>query len=72
MRTEEQVFKDFEKLGYEITQNDKNWLGLCDEFLGNNFLISKGDKAYCLTNTEPISMLEHSLLTELFTIWNWL
>ena len=72
MRTEEEVLKDFEKLGYKIIKNTKTWLEIYDEFLGNKFLISKEDKAYCVENGEPISMLEHSLLTELFQIWNWL
>lgn len=72
MRTEEQVLKDFEKLGYKITKNTKNWLEIYDEFLGNKFLISRDDRAYCVVNGEPISMLEHNLLTEIFNINGWL
>ena len=72
MRTEEQVLKDFEKLGYKIIKNTKNWLEIYDDFLGNKFLISRDDRAYCVENGEPISMLEHNLLTEIFNINGWL
>lgn len=72
MRTEEEVLNDFKKLEYKIIKNTENWLEIYDEIIGDRFLISRENKAYCVGNGEPISMLEHSLLTELFTIWGWL
>lgn len=72
MRTEEQVLKDFEKIDYVVKKNNEKWLEIYNDFLGYTFLISKEDRTYCVEFGEPITMQEHKLLNELFTIWDWL
>ena len=70
MRTEEEILKDFEKLGYKIIKNSDKWLRLHCDLLSNTILISKEDQSYATDH--PTDMQEHTLLTELFQIWNWL
>ena len=75
MRTEEEVLKDFEKMGYEVKENTNIEL-----VLGTNFFFIKFKKIPKVYHTyyedssqrSTITMLEHQLLTELFTIWGWL
>ena len=69
MRTEEQVLKDFEKLSWKVTQNEKDFLILCYGERAR-FVICKHLKSY--SSNGLINMQEHKLLTELFQIWNWL
>jgi hypothetical protein len=81
MRTEEEVLKDFEKLGYEV-DNDEIALELYlhEEigFIINNveIFISKRKKRYIVRNlndtSQSIGMEEHKLLNELFAIWGWI
>ena len=69
MRTEEEVFKDFEKLGWRIIENTNKCLTAI--MYGNSKLdIVKRGKVYYVNNC--LNMQEHKLLNELFTIWNWL
>lgn len=75
IRTEEEVLKDFEKLGYNVVAN-----GGCFIKLNNNgdiIRISKYSmwyRSYCEDSglAVPIDMEEHKLLNELFSIWGWL
>lgn len=83
MRTEEQVLKDFEKLGYEIKGNTPTKLYMRKE---NDITISifklddcptwqKGYRKYDYQEDYLALMItptEHKLLNELFTIWGWL
>lgn len=85
MRTEQDVLKDFQKLGYEVVCNSDRELILEQEFKSGYTIInrihiekrsqaySKSQFAYCV-GTSPlwVSMQEHKLLNELFTIWGWL
>lgn len=70
-RTEEEILKDFEKLGYVIVRNDDDWLEL--EIVGTDVSImsSKLDKSYDFAG-EPLTMQEHKLLNELFECWGWI
>lgn len=72
MRTEEEVLKDFKKLGYGIKYNGQYYIHLhssknihCDKYIK----IYKSTKSY---RTAEITMQAHKLLNELFTIWGWL
>ena len=67
LRTEEDVLKDFEKLGWKVTENNKNWLRI--ENMEHDILIYKTTKEY---DCDWISLIEHKLLNELFTIWGWI
>ena len=70
MRTEEQVLKDFEKLGYEVKENSNSLLALSmNDFKIN---IRKYAKKYSVSDWDYIDMQEHKLIHELFTIWGWL
>lgn len=72
MRNEEQVLKDFEKLGYEVCENNSNHLKLQKY----TFIIevSKND-TFCTCHDEDyqwsfyINLEEIKLLHELFEIW---
>lgn len=70
IRTEEEILKDFEKLGYEIIENNSNWLELLlvDENL--RIVIFKLDMTY--TSDDYLNMKEHKLLHELFLCWSWI
>lgn len=70
IRTEEEILKDFEKLGYEIIENNSNWLEmlLVDENL--RMMIFKADMTY--TFDDYLDMQEHKLLNELFLCYGWL
>lgn len=75
MRTEEEVLKDFEKLGYDIIYNGQHYIKLNNN--GYMMRISKMTKKYkCYDEYSklaiPIEIEEHKLLTELFSIWGWL
>lgn len=80
MRTEEQVLKDFEKLGYKETYCD-------DEYYEIEKKISKNSK-YIAIDTKfktfgcyvrvgekelpySLELEEHKLLHELFELWGW-
>lgn len=79
MRTEEQVLKDFEKLGYYITIKKEGFLYngviLDNKYSDEKINISFDLKAYYKESNIfgcSVHMQEHKLLTELFQIWNWL
>ena len=67
MRTEQEVLKDFEKLGWKVIENNKNWLKI--ENMEHEILICKMVEEYCC---DWIFKNEHKLLNELFTIWGWI
>ena len=74
MRTEQEILKDFEKLGYKV-KNDSEVLRLKNNFI--EIYVYKKDKEYgkedifsCEANR--FTMPEHKLLNELFNIWGWL
>lgn len=76
MRTEQEILKDFEELGYEITRKN-NIIYLTKEDIALKIecdLKRYGkydDWLYEIPYIE-ITMQEHKLLNELFTIWGWL
>jgi hypothetical protein len=71
MRTEKEVLKDFEKMGWTIKINTNKTLIF--QRLGNDELeISKEYKEYWSCNESSIAIYEHKLLNELFSIWGWL
>ena len=75
MRTEEEVLKDFKKLGYKITSNDEVSMYLEKQlYIIRVFKISKCyDCQYKYSSSSFILDLEdHKLLHELFEIWRWL
>lgn len=68
-RTEQEILKDFEKLGWKVTQNDDSFIIICfDDFA--RIIIIKCTKTYSVGNLCNIQ--EHKLLNELFTVWGWL
>lgn len=85
MRTEQDVLKDFESLGYEVVCNSDRELILEQELKSNYTIInrihiekqlqaySKSQFAYRV-GTSPlwVFMQEHKLINELFNIWGWL
>ena len=75
MRTEEEVLKDFEELGFDIIYTRQYAIELNND--NCTIRISKYSKWYrCYDKYNklalPVTMQEHKLLTELFQIWNWL
>ena len=75
MRTENEVIKDFKKLGYDIIENDNMCLKInIDDCVIRISKYSKEYKCYWKDRqlASVIDMQEHKLLTELFTIWGWL
>lgn len=75
MRTEEQVLKDFERLGYEIIQNNDTRLVLQNDDIEIYFY--KKDKEYdkediFSNEANRIDILEHILINELIKVWGWL
>ena len=75
MRTEEEILKDFEKLEYEIQQNNKIRLIMyCYDI---SIYIDKFEQTFGKEDTlsneaNRFDMQEHKLLHELFTCWGWL
>ena len=73
MRTEQDVLKDFEKLGYVVLRND--WEKLVLYKYDTVIKIDKIEKWYkkCLAYSNGPSKViiieEHKLLNELFKIW---
>ena len=91
MRTENEILKDFENIGYKIEKNktkfanSENSISLLFEIdspdddikLIKEIHIDFTYKLYnCYENYRGrplhLSMYEHKLLNELFTIWGWL
>ena len=82
MRTEKEILKDFEKLGYEIQENSVNKIYMRKK---NGTVLSiikfesdtwkKGYRKYDVKEdflALIVTMEEHKLLTDLFKIWRWL
>lgn len=70
-RTEADILKDFEALGWIVTRNDEDDFTL--RLKGNPtcaIWIDKLTKEYSLNCC--LDMQEHKLLNELFTLWGWL
>lgn len=67
-RTEADILKDFEKLGWKVYTNNNEFLYL--ELEGYGLIqIDKIDKSYKVTFA--ITIQEHKLLNELFEVWGW-
>ena len=73
MRTEEQVFTDFKKLGYTLKHEIYRYDFKNED--DEHIIIGKRRKWYCKkdehTSYLPIDLREHKLLHELFEIWGW-
>ena len=71
MRTEQEVLKDFEKLGYDvhIKSCTIRFKSLDDE---ETFYIDKTSRTYETNTSHYIGVDEHKLIHELFEIWGWL
>lgn len=67
-RTEQEILKDFEALGWLITSQTETHIEL--NYDGLKLLIWKSDKTYMFDNF--IDMQEHKLLNELFEVWQWI
>ena len=69
-RTEQEILKDFEALGYVI-KSDYRYISLC--YFGEKVItISKPNKSYVISQNVTLHMQEHKLLNELFTLWGWI
>ena len=80
-RTEQEILKDFEKLGYKVVVNNEDELDLRYRMIDiwHGIRIYKDIKSYepyIIIKTEKcpveINMQEHKLLNELFEVWGWL
>ena len=68
-RTETEILKDFETLGYKVYKNDEyNLILEADNFWKID--IWKSEKAYRILHFT--GMQEHKLLNELFSVWRWI
>ena len=71
VRTEAEILKDFELLGYVIVDNNKHDLILVKD-MGLRLMINKELKHYMVVALTPlVNMQEHKLLNELFEVWKW-
>ena len=69
-RTEQEILKDFEMLGWKVTLKEGKMITLRYVKNERNAIWIEKDKSYS-TNT-CIDMQEHKLLNELFTLWGWI
>lgn len=71
---EQEIFKEFEKLGYEIYQ-EKNYIAIKNKAKKTEITIKFNGKYYFKRNDdnfwEIITFQEHQLLHRLFEIWGW-
>jgi hypothetical protein len=82
MRTEQDVLKDFEALGYKVVCNNERELVLEDKYYRHHIdrihigkdlrLYTKFQHLYRVDEPKNLDMQEHKLLNELFTIWGWI
>lgn len=88
MRTEEEILKDFEKLGWNIAENYVNFTlkqvkteyGIFGQVFWYCYIFFDKDKqtytaianGNFTTKGYDLSIQEHKLLNELFIIWGWL
>ena len=68
-RIEQEILNDFEKVGWEITQNDDSCMIICFNGFAR-IVILKCAKRYSINNLCNIQ--EHKLLSELFEVWEWI
>ena len=70
MRTEQDILKDFEKLGFKVERNSD---ALCLLSM-NDFKIDirKYGRKYSISEWDYLDIQEHKLLHELFKCWGWL
>ena len=66
-RTEQDVLKDFEKVGYRATKSNTRL-----KLRNKKSCISIMFETKTINCYKPITIQEHKLLNELFTIWRWL
>lgn len=71
MRTEQEILKDFEKLGYEVKEYSD---GLCFFKIGGYKIDIRKNirKDYAIMGSGYMNMQEHKLLHELFKCWEWI
>lgn len=70
MTLEEEILKDFGKLGYEVVTNNNSVIVLFNLKKDIRIFIYKKSKRVSFQDRMTLS--EHKLLNELFQIWNWL
>jgi hypothetical protein len=77
-RTEADILKDFEKLGYEVLCNT-NYIRFTNYDKGIEIRIKFDTKTYCKFDRdlyelpyEDLTIQEHKLLNELFEVWQWI
>lgn len=73
-RTEQEILKDFEALGYEIKVNKASMLYLTNDYdvtIHINKLL-KGYRRFYDNEKNYIPMQEHKLLNELFNCYGWI
>ena len=74
-RTEQEILKDFEALGYKIAFVKKENRLLLYKSNDDTIFIYKNTKEYekCdIIQSINITMQEHKLLNELFEVWQWI
>ena len=74
-RTEADILKDFEKLGYNVAFVSKENRLLLYKTNGDTIFIYKNTKEYekCdVVQSINLTMQEHKLLNELFEVWQWI
>lgn len=82
-RTEQEILKDFEKIGWKTIENNEDTLTLHMSFknhigyyLLNIYKQIRTYKTMAIIKNEDysaeIEIPEHKLLHELFTVWGWL
>ena len=69
-RAEEEVLKDFSKIGYKVVTNNNSVIVLYNKKRDTRIFIYKKIKRVSFHDRMTLS--EHKLLHELFQIWNWL
>ena len=70
MRAEEEVLKDFSKIGYKVVTNNNSVIVLYNKKRDTRIFIYKKRKKVSFQYV--MTLAEHKLLHELFQIWNWL
>ena len=70
MRKEQEILKDFEALGWKVDKNDRVDLILAN-LICTKIHIWKTERIF-QTIHHYITMQEHKLLNELFSLWGWL
>lgn len=71
---EQEIFKEFEDLGYEIKKEDT--ITVITNYITTTITINLTRKYYVCTGNDGlsfqcISLQEHQLLHKLFEIWSW-